>query len=396
MATAEELQQLQDELELDLNDIINNPGNYGFTEEIAVYLEGLIADADSNINTIGILARQAISNQVTLNNNNQLQMPPWFDQENKRFVTIKDEDGNPLLNADGNMQTIEIDKTTMFPSTNFFESFISSLTRSETQAIQDVAISKGYITEEDLGPEINGIKGNITNALIAEVMTYAVEEMESWYPESPERNDLINNINKARQVGGQDNNLNSLFGGVNFDTAISDDLIISREVFSSALKSFLDLKELDEAQIDIEAAKKIQSEIRQPTDFDLETELFDLYKQLNNGREMSDFRKAEFANDIAKKWSPYVQALIAQDKSIRANEVYSEYFEKVGAGAGLQEEYGGFVRFERLKPEFQAVNPLTEAQEQVKDESQEVADFEQEGDMIEQMQQSYLQWRLNG
>ena len=59
MATAEELQQLQDELELDLNDIINNPGNYGFTEEIAVYLEGLIADADSNINTIGILAETA-------------------------------------------------------------------------------------------------------------------------------------------------------------------------------------------------------------------------------------------------------------------------------------------------------------------------------------------------
>lgn len=59
-------------------------------------------------------------------------------------------------------------------------------------AIQNYAINKGYIDEEDLGSEINGNLGIITENFIYEVLNYGNQEYEDWYLGSPKETNLNN------------------------------------------------------------------------------------------------------------------------------------------------------------------------------------------------------------
>jgi len=394
MATPEEIAALEQETGLKVNDIINNPSGYGLNTEVSAVLEQLLLDETTPIQSISLWVNQALTN---LANKNEPIVPinPFGVTSDDRYLTVKDEKGNPVI-VDGQIQTVKVDKNNIFPATNFFDAFISSLTISQTAAIQDKAIEAGYITEEDLGDEVNGIKGNITKAFIAEVMNYAIEQMDSYAPGGFERNSLQDKIMQGFEQGTIDGKINSLFGGVDFaNTQLSEQVIESREIFSIALDEWLNQAKADRKTIDIEAAKEIRAKVIEPTQQKLEDELFSLYKSLHN-KEMSDRRKADFAEQIAKDWSPYVQALIAQDKAIRANEVYNTYYgaDAFKAMGAEQQPVGGYVEFKELKPEFSVENPLEAAQRQLTEELESDIEFMQDAAQVEKMQKEYLAWRL--
>jgi len=227
-------------------------------------------------------------------------------------------------------------------------------------------------------------------------MNYAIEQMDSYAPGGFERNSLQDKIMQGFEQGTIDGKINSLFGGVDFaNTQLSEQVIESREIFSIALDEWLNQAKADRKTIDIEAAKEIRAKVIEPTQQKLEDELFSLYKSLHN-KEMSDRRKADFAEQIAKDWSPYVQALIAQDKAIRANEVYNTYYgaDAFKAMGAEQQPVGGYVEFKELKPEFSVENPLEAAQRQLTEELESDIEFMQDAAQVEKMQKEYLAWRL--
>ena len=395
MATAEEIAQLEADTGLKVNDIINDPSSYGLNVQMGVFLEGLIADDTSDINTISLIVNQAVTSLSNLSNNTT-PVPFPFGTNDERYLTIKDEQGNPLV-VDGQIKTVKVDKTNIFPATNFFDAFMSSLTLTQTKAIQDAAIDAGYITENDLADELNGVKGEVTRAFIGEVLNYALETMDSYAPGGYERNNLQDKINQGFANGSKNADINSLFGGVNFATTQdSAELIESKEVFSVALEEYLNLKEQEQTRIDIATAKQIEASVRQPTFTQLEDDLFSLYKQIYN-KDMSDKRMSDFATNIAMNWSPYVKALVAQDKAVKAGEVYDTFYgtsalEQMGAEPGQM--VGGYVTFQKLKPEFEVENPLEAAKRELLEEAEADVEFRQTNINKEQMQKDYLAWRL--
>jgi len=394
MATPEEIAALEQETGLKINDIINNPSGYGLNTEVSAVLEQLLLDEATPIQSISLWVNQALTNLAN-KNDSVAPINPFGVTSDDRYLTVKDEKGNPVI-VNGQIQTVKVDKNNIFPATNFFDAFISSLTISQTAAIQDKAIEAGYITEEDLGDEVNGIKGNITKAFIAEVMNYAIEQMDSYAPGGFERNSLQDKIMQGFEQGTINGKINSLFGGVDFaNTQLSEQVIESREIFSIALDEWLNQAKADRKTIDIEAAKKIRATVIEPTQQKLEDELFSIYKSLHN-REMSDKRKADFAEEIAKNWSPYVQALIAQDKAIRAGEVYNTYYgaDAFKAMGAEQQPVGGYVEFKELKPEFSVENPLEAAQRELTEELESDIEFMKDAAQVEKMQKEYLAWRL--
>ena len=396
MATAEEIAQLEADTGLKVNDIINDPSSYGLNVQMGQYLETLIADDTADINTISLIVNQAVTSLANLSNNTAPVAFP-FGNTNERYLTIKDEQGNPLV-VDGQIKTIKVDKTNIFPATNFFDAFMSSLTLTQTKAIQDAAIDAGYITEDDLADELNGVKGEVTRAFIGEVLNYALETMDSYAPGGYERNNLQDKINQGFANGSKNADINSLFGGVNFATTQdSAELIESKEVFGVALEEYLNLKEQEQTRIDIATAKQIEASVRQPTFTQLEDDLFSLYKQIY-GKDMSDKRMSDFSTTIAMNWSPYVKALVAQDKAVKAGEVYDTFYgtsalEQMGAKPGQM--VGGYVTFEKLKPEFEVENPLEAAKRELLEEAEADVEFRQTNINKEQMQKDYLAWRLN-
>ena len=112
---------------------------------------------------------------------------------------------------------------------------------------------------------------------------------------------------------------------------------------------------------------------------------------------MSDKRMSDFATNIAMNWSPYVKALVAQDKAVKAGEVYDTFYgtsalEQMGAEPGQM--VGGYVTFEKLKPEFKVENPLEAAKRELLEEAEADVEFRQTNINKEQMQKDYLAWRL--
>ena len=403
----DEIKEIVGDDNFSFTDLANNYANYGWKDEEYENFGFLIsgnAPSDNVLNFFkSIQSRREAEQPTDLNQIDLSNLPGGTD---KRTILVKDKDGAPVFNEEGTYKTVEVDAKLfdLFPDPNFEHTFISSLTQLDFKAIQDAAIESGYIDEEDLGNEINGNAGTTTTELIWEILNYVGQEYEKWYEGSPERSNFKTTL-KTKKASNQSvfPDVNTFFGGLDLDTGINDDLIISKEIFANALVDFLDVKttakNVEERKFDLERAKEIRATTgRTPVRSVLESDFEDLYYSLY-GEKMSDKKKAEIVDGIFTDWSPYVKALIAQDKSIRNNEVM-RYFrmEQEGAGAGLREDYGGYVKIDipegELKPEFMEENPITAAADELRDEAQAASEFSQEAQDISDTQSEYMKWLL--
>lgn len=403
----DEIKEIVGDDNFSFTDLADNYGNYGWTD--AEYTSfGYLVSGNAESSVVLDYFKNIESRRKDAQGTQELTVDPsmYGSSTEKRTILVKDKDGNPVINEEGTYETKEVDAKLfdLFPDPNFEHTFISSLTQLDFKAIQDAAIESGYIDEEDLGNEINGNAGTTTTELIWEILNYVGQEYEKWYEGSPERSNFKTKLETMKGTNQSlFPNINTFFGGVDIDTGINDDLIISKEIFANALVDFLDVrttaKNVEERKFDLERAKEIRATTgRTPVRSVLESDFEDLYYSLY-GEKMSDKKKAEIVDGIFTDWSPYVKALIAQDESIRNNEVM-RYFrmEKEGAGAGLREDYGGYVKIDipegELKPEFMEENPITAAADELRDEAQAASEFSQEAQDISDTQSEYMKWLL--
>lgn len=393
-------------------DFIANPGEYNATvndaELLKIYIE---QDRDDEVIT-GLFRNVNVSSssvsieddvpQISLNEDGTVNFGVNLKSDDIRKIVIKDAEGKPIIGEDGNPKTVDIDleKNGIFPADNFVETFIQTLNQSDVYKIQEFAIDMGYIDEEDLGGEINGNLGIVTENFIYEVLNFANQEYEDWYEGSPARTTFIQDELDARNQGTIAFDVNSFFGGVDYRTnKYNSDQILSREIFSNAMDSFLTVRksesDIEDYKMDKEAAAKIRAANIKPDQLDVEEQLDELWNTLT-GDKLSDSRKEELALGVMRKWTPYVDALIAQDKSIRAEEVMNTYvgtqaWEKMGAE---QPGMGGYVTFEEVKPEFRVKNPLVEAGEELQAQAETQSELSEQAQLIADTQQEYLKWMM--
>lgn len=323
--------------------------------------------------------------------------------DKKRLVVKKNLNGEVIYDENGNPETIEIDtELGIFPATDFYDTFIQTLNQSDVMAIQNYAINKGYIDEEDLGSEINGNLGIITENFIYEVLNYGNQEYEDWYLGSPKRNKFEQLEENQSQSFTIAKDINSFFGGIDYRTnQYNKEQIVSREIFANVLDEYLDIKvasaEDEQAKFDRESAAQIRLDNRPKTQVQLEEDLEDYWKSLTNDV-LSDARKEELALSVLRNWSTYVDALEAQDKSLRAGEVMNKYtgvqaWQKMGFD---EPQMGGYVTFEELKPEFSVENPEVVAQEALAEQAQAQSNLDAEAQLIGDTQEEYLRWLMGG
>ena len=309
-----------------------------------------------------------------------------------RTFVAKDEKGEVIF-ENGEPKTVEFKVDNFFDSTNFYESFYDTLNRTQLQAIQDKAIAFGYIDAEDLGMEVNGVRGPITEALILEVLDYAVNEMEEYYPQSMQRNNFVDRINEAKVDVNKGQGLNALLGGLTMDEGFSDAFISDRQVFIVALQNFLEIKKSEEAKLDRETAEGIRAANVRPTNLDLEKDLDNYWRGLY-GTNMSDARKQEFIDDIGIGWSDYVTALVAQDKYIRANEVYKTHKEVATVDPITEEPSTKFVQLDvpELQDAFNVQNPIDVAKDEIDAEAEKDSEFRQNAATSRDVQEQYMKY----
>jgi hypothetical protein len=97
-----------------------------------------------------------------------------------------------------------------------------------------------------------------------------------------------------------------------------------------------------------------------------------------------------------RKWTPYVDALIAQDKSLRAGEVMNYFtgtqaWEKMGFD---QPQMGGYVTFEEIKPEFEVEDPREEAFDELEQQAEGQSELSNTAKTIADTQAEYLKWMM--
>tara|TARA_R100001082_G_C4354526_1_gene156166 strand:- start:656 stop:1738 length:1083 start_codon:yes stop_codon:yes gene_type:complete len=312
--------------------------------------------------------------------------------KDKRTFVAKDEKGEVIF-ENGEPKTVEFKVDDFFDSNDFYESFYDTLNRTQLQAIQDKAIAFGYIDAEDLGMEVNGVRGPITEALILEVLDYAVNEMEEYYPQSMQRNNFVDRINEAKVDVNKGQGLNALLGGLTMDEGFSDAFISDRQVFIVALQNFLEIKKSEEAKLDRETAEGIRAANVRPTNLDLEKDLDNYWRGLY-GTNMSDARKQEFIDDIGIGWSDYVTALVAQDKYIRANEVYKTHKEVATVDPITEEPSTKFVQLDvpELQDAFNVQNPIDVAKDEIDAEAEKDSEFRQNAATSRDVQEQYMKY----
>jgi len=373
-------------------EFLQNPTKYAGNTQLRLIKVDLASDDTADVIKQNVLATlqefAAMDVEIKIDSSGN----PYVGATDSRVIPRLDKDGNPLF-QDGNPVTTSVREGQFFPSTNFADSFVSTINQDQSalQAIQTAAIDSGLITVEELGNEVNGIGGVVTNALINQTLQYIDTSYNKWYPGSIERTNFESLIDDSRGSTEFRKDINSFYGGIQLDPQIplSTKYITSKEIFANGLLSFLenqaDLVEAEENKFNVERALQIKSENIMPSMTTLAEDFEDFYQQLN-GRPISNDLKAEFIDSVAKDWSPYVDALIAQDKFIRADDVMKQYtgteaWQKMGFDSP---QMGGYVTFEELRPEFDVQNPIavvqdkiedkTEAQNKISDEARRIAD----------------------
>ena len=387
-------------------DFMENPGEYGGTVNDATLLKlQLDADADDDVIT-GIFSNVGGVNSTDLPSNNNpfaygnFNIGDGIPTDDGREIVKRNSAGEIIFDAEGNPETVTV--VDIFPAENFVETFIQTLNQSDVLAIQNYAIGKGYLEEEDLGSEINGNLGIVTENFIYEVLDYANKEYEDWYEGSPKRNAFIDKEAAMRQSFTIVPDINNFFGGIDYRTnQYNQNQIVSREIFANVLDEYLKVKvtenEDEQLKIDKQRAAEIRLENIKPTQLQVEEDLEEYWKTLTNDV-LSDDRKEQLALGVMRNWSTYVDALEAQDKSIRANEVMNKYtgvqaWQKMGFD---EPQMGGYVTFDEIKPEFKVENPLLEARSELKEQAEAQNVLSGQAQQIADVQREYLTWLMGG
>ena len=388
---------IEENLGFTLSDLFKDPNGYGISEEqldtltdlLTALPEGSFATWMNSYNGFISASAKATTDLSALNRG-------YDKSTTTRTFTKKDEQGNVIF-ENGEPLTVEVQLDKFFPSNNFYDTFYDTLTRQEVAAIQDKAINAGIIDEDDLGDEINGIKGAVTEGLVITILNYAIEEMEQFTPDSLERNAFLDRVQEAKKRGAAPE-INALFGGVNFaENKLSDNQILSRQIFQIAFNEFEKLTKSEQKAFDAKRAREIVADNILPSNKDILQDLEDLYKSMY-GETMSDRRKQEFIDDIAVQWSPYVQALIAQDKYIRAGEIYKTMIEKPTVDPITEMPSTKYVQLDTpvLQDAFNIQNPITTAKEQIMEEAESDAQFQQSGITVRDAQKAYMNYIMGG
>ena len=386
-------------------DFMENPGEYGGTVNDATLLKlQLDADADDDAIT-GIFSNVGVNNADLPSDNNN----PFADgnfnigdgilTDEGREIVKRNSAGEIIFDAEGNPETVTV--VDIFPAENFVETFIQTLNQSDVLAIQNYAIGKGYLDEEDLGSEINGNLGIVTENFIYEVLDYANKEYEDWYEGSPKRNAFIDKEAAMRQSFTIVPDINNFFGGIDYRTnQYNQNQIVSREIFANVLDEYLKVKvtenEDEQLKIDKQRAAEIRLENIKPTQLQVEEDLEEYWKTLTNDV-LSDDRKEQLALGVMRNWSTYVDALEAQDKSIRAGEVMNKYTgPTISTMPEGTTEDGQYVMFEDIKPEFKVENPLLEARSELEEQAEAQNVLSGQAQQIADVQREYLTWLMGG
>ena len=388
-------------------DFIANPGDFGGTVNDAELLKFYIQedrDDDAFTNLFSNVSGPSVDSSVpgiVQNEDGTFTIGGGLPTAgNVRKVVVKDDAGKPIIGEDGNPKTIDIDlEKGIFPAENFVETFIQTLKQSDISKIQSAAINNGYLDEEDLGNEVNGNMGIVTENFIYQVLDFANNDYQDWYEGSPARTSFVQNEEQARNEGGIAYEINQFFGGLDYrSNLLNKEQVLSREIFSNAMDAFLTVRKSESDAADYKMDKAKAAEIRakniKPNQLDLEEEL-DEYWTAITGDKLSDSRKEELALGIMRKWTPYVDALIAQDKSIRAEEVMN-YFTGPTISTMPEEmtRDGQYVMFEDIKPEFKVEDPRQEAFEELEQQAESQSELSNTAKTIADTQAEYLKWMM--
>lgn len=388
-------------------DFIANPGDFGGTVNDAELLKFYIQedrDDDAFTNLFSNVSGPSVDSSVpgiVQNDDGTFTIGNGFSTAgNVRKVVVKDDAGKPIIGEDGNPKTIDIDlEKGIFPAENFVETFIQTLKQSDISKIQSAAINSGYLDEEDLGSEVNGNMGIVTENFIYQVLDYANQEYQDWYEGSPARTSFVQNEEQARNEGSIAYEINQFFGGLDYrSNQLNKEQILSREIFSNAMDAFLTVRKSESDAADYKMDKAKAAEIRakniKPNQLDLEEQL-DEYWTAITGDKLSDSRKEELALGVMRKWTPYVDALIAQDKSIRAGEVMN-YFTGPTISTMPEEmtRDGQYVMFEDIKPEFKVEDPRQEAFDELEQQAEGQSELSNTAKTIADTQAEYLKWMM--
>ena len=164
------------------------------------------------------------------------------------------------------------------------------------------------------------------------------------------------------------------------------------------MDAFLTVRKSESDAADYKMDKAKAAEIRakniKPNQLDLEEQL-DEYWTAITGDKLSDSRKEELALGVMRKWTPYVDALIAQDKSIRAGEVMN-YFTGPTISTMPEEmtRDGQYVMFEDIKPEFKVEDPRQEAFDELEQQAEGQSELSNTAKTIADTQAEYLKWMM--
>ena len=386
------------------SEFYDEPTKYAGNTEFRLIKTDLASDDSSDVIKQNILAifQEYISKDIEIKRDSSGN--PYVGAKDSRIINRLDKDGNPLFDLEGNPRTTSVKEGKFFPSTNFADSFVSTINQDQgaLQAIQTAAIDAGLITVEELGNEVNGIGGVVTNALINQTLQYIDTSYNKWYPGSIERDTFEKTVEDSRGSTEFRIDINSFYGGIQLDPQIplSTKYITSKEIFANGLISYLEnqanLVEAEGNKFNVERALQIKSENIMPNMTTLAEDFEDYYQELN-GRPISDDLKAEFIDSVAKDWSPYVDALIAQDKFIRADDVMKQYTgTKDFPGIrydGLQNPFeikiDDYVTFEERRPEFDVQNPIAVVQDKIEDKAEAQNKISDEAKRIADAQYAY-------
>ena len=400
MALSEEDKVLIEEnLGFTLEDLIKDPSEYGISESQLNTLSDMLVSLGEGfyetwINTFNGFVSAGERDKVDPAN---YAGAGGVAQKDERTFTKRDAAGNVIYDANGEPEVVTVEVDKFFPSDNFYDTFYDTLTRSEVQAIQDKAINAGIIDEEDLGNEVNGVKGAVTEGLVITILNFAINEMEQFTPESLERNAFLDRVKEGR-VTGSGADINAMFGGVNFDTSpLSDNQILSRQVFQIAFNEYEKLTKSEQKAFDAKRAREIVAENIKPSNLSIMQDLDDFYKSLY-GESMSDRRKAEFIDEIATEWSPWVRALVAQDKYIRAGEIYKTMIEQPTVDPVTEMPTTKYVQLDEpvLQEAFNVQNPIAAAKREIAEEAESDAQFQKQGVTIRDAQKAYMNYIMGG
>ena len=400
MALSEEDKVLIEEnLGFTLEDLIKDPSGYGISESQLNTLSDMLVSLGEGfyetwINTFNGFVSTTERASV---DPSQYAGAGGVAQKDERTFTKRDAAGNVIYDANGEPEVVTVEVDKFFPSNNFYDTFYDTLTRSEVQAIQDKAINAGIIDEEDLGNEVNGVKGAVTEGLVIDILNFAINEMEQFTPESLERNAFLDRVKEGRTKGfGAD--INAMFGGVNFNTSpLSDNQILSRQVFQIAFNEYEKLVKSEQKAFDAKRAREIVAQNIKPSNLSIMQDLDDFYKSLY-GESMSDRRKAEFIDEIATEWSPWVRALVAQDKYIRAGEIYKTMIEQPTIDPVTEMPTTKYVQLDEpvLQEAFNVQNPIAAAKREIAEEAESDAQFQEQGVTIRDAQKAYMNYIMGG